>query len=145
MRSICKKLACVLLVSLAPGLVLAGPVNINTANAETLAMELTGIGPALAAAIVADREANGEFPSPRRSRVSGASETMFWKPTRAISWFRLRRLKRAGKPRSVCAVDWPVVCEMPVALPPVFESAAGWAGSRRAGQYGRAICLQTPV
>ena len=72
MRGFCKKLACVLLVSLAPGLALAGPVNINTANAETLAMELTGIGPALAAAIVADREANGEFPSPEAlARVRG--------------------------------------------------------------------------
>ena len=72
MRGIFKKFACVLLVSLAPGLVLAGPVNINTANAETLAMELTGVGPALAAAIVADREANGEFPSPEAlARVRG--------------------------------------------------------------------------
>lgn len=72
MRDLCKKLACALLVSLAPGLVLAGPVNINTANAETLAMELTGVGPALAAAIVADREANGEFPSPEAlARVRG--------------------------------------------------------------------------
>ena len=75
MRSICKKLACVLLVSLAPGLVLAGPVNINTASAETLAMELTGVGPALAAAIVADREANGEFPSPESlARVRGIGD-----------------------------------------------------------------------
>ncbi|MCY3759089.1 MAG: helix-hairpin-helix domain-containing protein [Acidobacteria bacterium] len=72
MRGLYKKFACVLLVSLAPGLVLAGPVNINTANAETLAMELTGVGPALAAAIVADREANGEFPSPEAlTRVRG--------------------------------------------------------------------------
>ena len=72
MRGVFKKFACVLLVSLAPGLVLAGPVNINTANAETLAMELTGVGPALAAAIVADREANGEFPSPEAlARVRG--------------------------------------------------------------------------
>lgn len=72
MRSIFRKIVCVLLVSLAPGLVLAGPVNINTANAETLAMELTGVGPALAAAIVADREANGEFASAEAlTRVRG--------------------------------------------------------------------------
>lgn len=72
MRGIFKKFVCVLLVSLAPILVLAGPVNINTADAETLAMELTGVGPALAAAIVADREANGEFPSAEAlARVRG--------------------------------------------------------------------------
>ena len=72
MRGIFKRIAWVLLVSMAPGLALAGPVNINTANAETLAMELTGVGPALAAAIVADREANGEFPSPEAlARVRG--------------------------------------------------------------------------
>ena len=75
MRGIFKKFVCVLLVSLAPGLVLAGPVNINTADAETLAMELTGVGPALAAAIVADREANGEFPSPESlARVRGIGD-----------------------------------------------------------------------
>ncbi len=63
MKGIFKRAVAVLLVSLAPSLLLAGPVNINTASAETLAMELTGVGPALAAAIVADREINGEFPS----------------------------------------------------------------------------------
>jgi competence protein ComEA len=41
--------------------VLAGPVNINTADAAKLAGELTGVGPALAEAIVADRLANGTF------------------------------------------------------------------------------------
>ena len=72
MRGIFRSFVCVLLVSLAPILVLAGPVNINTADAETLAMELTGVGPALAAAIVADREANGEFPSAEAlARVRG--------------------------------------------------------------------------
>ncbi len=50
----------------------AGPVNINTADAETLASELTGIGPALAAAIIEDREMNGNFVSPESlMRVSG--------------------------------------------------------------------------
>ena len=72
MRGIFNKTVCVLLVIMAPVLVLAGPVNINTATAETLAMELTGVGPALAAAIVADREANGEFPSAESlARVKG--------------------------------------------------------------------------
>jgi competence protein ComEA len=41
--------------------VFAGPVDINTADASTLATELNGIGSAKAAAIVAYREANGPF------------------------------------------------------------------------------------
>jgi competence protein ComEA len=50
----------------------AGPVNINTADAATLAAELTGVGPALAEAIVADRQANGNFASPEAlTRVKG--------------------------------------------------------------------------
>ena len=50
----------------------AGPVNINAADAETLANELTGIGPALAAEIVRDREANGRYDSPDAlARVKG--------------------------------------------------------------------------
>ena len=51
---------------------LAGPVNVNSADAETLAKELTGIGPALAAAIVRDREENGPYKSPEElTRVRG--------------------------------------------------------------------------
>ena len=60
------------LLSLLPATLLGGPVNINTADAETLAMELSGVGPALAAAIVADREANGMFTTPEAlTRVKG--------------------------------------------------------------------------
>lgn len=46
---------------LAPILVFAGPVNVNTADAETIASELKGIGPAKARAIVSYREENGPF------------------------------------------------------------------------------------
>jgi len=42
---------------------IAGPVNINTADAKTLARELDGIGKAKADAIVAYREKNGPFKS----------------------------------------------------------------------------------
>jgi competence protein ComEA len=50
----------------------AGPVNINTADAAKLASELTGVGPALAEAIVADRQANGNFATPEAlTRVKG--------------------------------------------------------------------------
>jgi len=41
--------------------VFAGPVDINTADANTFATELIGIGASKAAAIVAYREANGPF------------------------------------------------------------------------------------
>jgi len=39
----------------------AGPVNVNTADASTLAQELDGIGPAKAQAIVEYRQKNGPF------------------------------------------------------------------------------------
>ncbi len=42
---------------------MADPVNINTADAATLADALKGVGPAKAQAIVAFREANGPFRS----------------------------------------------------------------------------------
>jgi competence protein ComEA len=41
----------------------AGPVDINTADASTLARELNGIGPARAQAIVAYRNEHGPFKS----------------------------------------------------------------------------------
>ncbi|SEO69658.1 ComEA family DNA-binding protein [Aquisalimonas asiatica] len=41
----------------------AGPVDLNTADAETLAAELDGVGESRAAAIVEYREANGGFDS----------------------------------------------------------------------------------
>ena len=63
MKGIYRGLWCALLLGLAPAVLLAGPVNINTADAATLVAELSGIGPALAAAIVDDRMANGDFPS----------------------------------------------------------------------------------
>jgi competence protein ComEA len=47
---------------LAP-IAIAGPVDINSADAKTLARELQGIGPAKAEAIVSHREKNGPFKS----------------------------------------------------------------------------------
>ena len=53
----------------------AGPVNINTADAATLAAELQGIGPALAEAIVRDRTEHGKFETPDAlARVKGVGE-----------------------------------------------------------------------
>lgn len=52
------------MLALLPVIAWAGPVDLNTADAATLARELKGIGPAKAEAIVAWREANGPFSSP---------------------------------------------------------------------------------
>lgn len=60
---------------LATSLAIAGPVNINTADAKTLAAELEGIGEAKAAAIVAYREVNGPFTSAEELlKVEGIGE-----------------------------------------------------------------------
>ena len=47
----------------APTLALAGPVDINTADAETISAELKGVGLAKAKAIVDYREKHGPFRS----------------------------------------------------------------------------------
>jgi competence protein ComEA len=48
---------------LLPVLASAGPVNVNTADAETIAAELQGVGLSRAKAIVEYRTANGPFKS----------------------------------------------------------------------------------
>ncbi len=48
-------------ISLLPAIALAGPVNVNTADAETIAQELKGIGLSKAEAIVEYREKYGPF------------------------------------------------------------------------------------
>ena len=53
-----------LIASLVPVIAWAGPVNVNTADASTLARELDGIGPAKAQAIVDYRQKNGPFKTP---------------------------------------------------------------------------------
>ncbi len=65
-----------LIVSLLPaGAALAGPVNLNSADAATLAKELDGIGPAKAQAIVEFRQKNGPFKSPEDLlKVDGIGE-----------------------------------------------------------------------
>lgn len=51
----------ILIATLMPMLVWAGPVDINSADAATIAKELQGIGLSRAQAIVAYREKNGAF------------------------------------------------------------------------------------
>jgi competence protein ComEA len=53
-----------LLVFFVAGSALAGPVDVNTADAATLSAELEGVGMSKAVAIVEYREANGPFQSP---------------------------------------------------------------------------------
>jgi competence protein ComEA len=65
-----------LILALLPaGAALAGPVNLNSADASTLAKELDGIGPAKAQAIVEYRQKNGPFRSPEDLlKVDGIGE-----------------------------------------------------------------------
>jgi len=58
------KLFITLLALAAPVLVWGGPVNVNSADAEAISRELTGIGIAKAQAIVAYREQYGAFKVP---------------------------------------------------------------------------------
>lgn len=61
MTKITNRFAACLLAALFPLLALAGPVNVNTADAATLSAELQGVGLSRAEAIVAYREAHGPF------------------------------------------------------------------------------------
>jgi competence protein ComEA len=61
---ICNRLiAGIVATLLVPASVFAGPVNVNTADAETIAEELQGVGLSRAQAIVEYRKANGPFKS----------------------------------------------------------------------------------
>lgn len=60
MKTINKALSALILWA-ACSVAFAGSVNVNTADAETLANELHGIGPAKAQAIVDYRQQNGSF------------------------------------------------------------------------------------
>ncbi len=48
-------------LSLFSAIAFAGPVNINTADADSLAENIKGVGPKTAAKIVSYRETNGPF------------------------------------------------------------------------------------
>ena len=62
-------------LALANGVVFAGAVNINTADAKTLAKELVGVGAAKAEAIVKYRSDKGPFKSSDElKKVEGIGE-----------------------------------------------------------------------
>ena len=59
-----KKFMLAVIVSIVPALSWAGPININTADANSIARELQGVGIAKAQAIVDYRAKNGDFAAP---------------------------------------------------------------------------------
>ncbi len=61
MKKLLKAVVLSVFLSLPLSMAFAGPVDINTADAKTLAAELKGVGPKFAAAIVAYRNKNGPF------------------------------------------------------------------------------------
>jgi len=56
-------IAATILLLAGAGFAFAGPVNVNTADAETISAELQGVGISKAIAIVEYRQANGPFKS----------------------------------------------------------------------------------
>ncbi len=70
-----RRVTLALLWLLLPWLAVAGPVNINTADAETIAAELKGVGLSKAKAIVEYRKKHGPFRNPGDlSLVKGIGE-----------------------------------------------------------------------
>ena len=59
-----KKLMVLIAGLVSPALLWAGPVNVNTADADAISRELQGVGLAKAQAIVAYRSKNGDFAAP---------------------------------------------------------------------------------
>ena len=64
MENIKRKILAALVILAAPAFAVAGPVNVNIADAETISAELQGVGITKAIAIVEYRKANGPFKSP---------------------------------------------------------------------------------
>lgn len=65
-------------LALASNIVFAGAVNINTADARTLAKELVGVGPAKAEAIIKYRTEKGPFQSPEElKKVQGVGAATY--------------------------------------------------------------------
>ncbi len=66
--------------SLFAGQSLAGPVNINTASQEQLALELDGVGPVIAQRIIEHRSTHGDFADATQlTQVKGVGEKLLRK------------------------------------------------------------------
>ena len=92
---------------LAPLLALANQVNINTADADTLAKELSGIGPAKAARIVDYRTKHGPFKSIDELALVKGIGTKFIERNRSD----LRVDRPAGQPPATTRL--PVIMKLP--------------------------------
>jgi competence protein ComEA len=67
-----------MVLAVASGIALAGPVNINTADPKVLAKELEGVGTAKAEAIVKYRTEKGPFTAPEQiKKVEGIGDAIF--------------------------------------------------------------------
>ncbi|HXO98899.1 MAG TPA: helix-hairpin-helix domain-containing protein [Luteibacter sp.] len=89
---------------LAPLAYASTPVNINTADAPTLAQSLDGVGLAKAQAIVAWREANGAFESADQlSEVKGIGASLVERNRDAIQVDGGKPAKKAKPSRSAKA------------------------------------------
>ena len=87
-----------LVVALLPFGALAGPVNVNTADATTIARELDGIGPAKAQAIVEYRQKNGPFRAPEDLlKVQGIGERVLEQNRANLRFDKTGSAPAAGK------------------------------------------------
>ena len=76
----------------------AGPVNVNTADATTIARELDGIGPAKAQAIVEYRQKNGPFRAPEDLlKVQGIGERVLEQNRANLRFDKAGSAPAAGK------------------------------------------------
>jgi competence protein ComEA len=64
LRCAMKKLMVLIAGLISPVLLWAGPINVNTADAEAISRELLGVGLTKAQAIVEYRAKNGDFAAP---------------------------------------------------------------------------------
>lgn len=93
----------------------AKPVNVNTADAATIAEALTGVGEKKAAAIVADRTKNGAFKTvDDLKRVSGIGE-------KTIAANKADILLTDAKPAAAPASTAKPVSAVPVSPAPVAK------------------------
>jgi competence protein ComEA len=87
-----------LVASLLPLGAWAGPVNVNTADASSLAKELDGIGPSKAQAIVEYRQKNGPFRGPEDLlKVQGIGERVLEQNRANLRFDKAGQAPSAGK------------------------------------------------